>query len=136
MCSKKVQDNLIQHFLAHCESFYGNGVCDSQHYGRIINEAHFNRLIKLLDRSNGQIAMGKLKMLLILLYDYPNMVNIKLLVPSHCSSCLLSHTMLPVTVTTACFHFLTVTHLSICRRKLQRIRQIHRTYHHHRCHPM
>ncbi|MCF6462194.1 aldehyde dehydrogenase [Clostridium sp. Cult1] len=56
LVQKNVKEQLIQNIIKYIEKFYGVNIQDNNEYGRIINEKHFNRLVKLL--SGGRIIYG------------------------------------------------------------------------------
>lgn len=51
-----VKDELIDELKASLTTFYGNDPRQSPHYGRIVNDRHFQRLVELLD--SGEIVFG------------------------------------------------------------------------------
>lgn len=51
LCTKETQEKLIPLFKNVLEEFYKGDPKTSDSYGRIINERHFKRIIKLLDKS-------------------------------------------------------------------------------------
>jgi acyl-CoA reductase-like NAD-dependent aldehyde dehydrogenase len=53
---KNTKEELIREIKNCIEKFYGERPCDSADYGRIINEAHFDRLSKLL--KDGKVILG------------------------------------------------------------------------------
>lgn len=52
LVQKNIKDNLVKHLITYIEKYFGNNPLDSKDYGRIVNERHFDRLIKLLDSGN------------------------------------------------------------------------------------
>jgi len=58
LCDKGVQDRLVEHCKQTLKSFYGDDPKQSDSYGRIINDRHFNRLKSLLAASGGSVAVG------------------------------------------------------------------------------
>lgn len=51
LCTKETQEKLLPLMKKNLFEFYGEQPKDSESYGRIINERHFQRLINLLDKS-------------------------------------------------------------------------------------
>ena len=51
---RQKQDELVQGFEKAYKAFFPNGALDDVHYGSIVNDAHFQRLTSLLDRSKGE----------------------------------------------------------------------------------
>lgn len=56
LCTKDTQEKLLPLFKKTLEEFYKGDPKESDSYGRIINERHFNRIIKMLDKS--KVAIG------------------------------------------------------------------------------
>jgi acyl-CoA reductase-like NAD-dependent aldehyde dehydrogenase len=53
---EKIKDNLISNLVRVIKDFYGVNPKESPHYGRIINELHFDRLIRLI--KSGRVLSG------------------------------------------------------------------------------
>ena len=56
LCTKETQEKLLPIFEKILGEFYGGKPKESDSYSRIINERHFQRLVKLLDKS--KVAIG------------------------------------------------------------------------------
>lgn len=56
LCTKETQDKLIPLMKKFLLEFYGEKPKDSDSYGRIINERHFQRLVNLLDKSKIEVG--------------------------------------------------------------------------------
>ncbi|XP_028397604.1 aldehyde dehydrogenase, dimeric NADP-preferring-like [Dendronephthya gigantea] len=56
MCHPSVQDELVKNMKDTIKEFFGEDPKKSEHFGRIINSRHFNRLKKLME--SGEIAIG------------------------------------------------------------------------------
>ncbi|XP_041365280.1 aldehyde dehydrogenase, dimeric NADP-preferring-like [Gigantopelta aegis] len=56
LCSKDVQDQLIEQLKKIIPEFYSENPVESGHYGRIVNERHFQRVKKLMQ--SGTVAIG------------------------------------------------------------------------------
>jgi aldehyde dehydrogenase (NAD+) len=55
---REKQDELISYFKRHISEFYPEGALNSQSFGRIVSDAHFNRIKGLLERTKGEIVFG------------------------------------------------------------------------------
>lgn len=58
MCTKEVQEELIQNFKTSLGNFYPDDPSRSDSYGRLVNGRHFQRVKKLIDSSTDNIAVG------------------------------------------------------------------------------
>lgn len=56
LCTKEIRDKILQHMEDVLQEFYGQDPKESKSFGRIINNRHFNRLVKLLDQSKVKIG--------------------------------------------------------------------------------
>jgi aldehyde dehydrogenase (NAD+) len=56
LADRRIKDALIARMVATLQSFYGKNPAASPDYGRIVDTAHFDRLVGLLDK--GDIAVG------------------------------------------------------------------------------
>ena len=50
LCDKKVKDELIACIKVEIEKQYGKRPLDNEHYGKIINQKHFERVLKLINK--------------------------------------------------------------------------------------
>lgn len=55
---EQIKKRMIEQLIRTIEHFYGSNVEESQDYGRIVNNKHFNRLKELLDREVEQVIYG------------------------------------------------------------------------------
>jgi len=58
LCTKEVQEKVVKTIPRILETFYGNDVHASKDYPRIVNENHFDRILKLLGSTKGQVVIG------------------------------------------------------------------------------
>lgn len=50
LCDKSVKEELIKELCKQIAEQYGDIPCDNEHYGKIINEKHFDRVCRLIDK--------------------------------------------------------------------------------------
>jgi acyl-CoA reductase-like NAD-dependent aldehyde dehydrogenase len=55
---REKQDELVSCFKQQIREFYPEGALNSQSFGRMVSEAHFNRIKGLLQRTKGEIVFG------------------------------------------------------------------------------
>ncbi|KAG0244317.1 Aldehyde dehydrogenase [Actinomortierella wolfii] len=53
-----IEDKLVESFKHYIQEFYTNNPQESNSYGRIVNNNHFQRIKKLLDETKGKIVAG------------------------------------------------------------------------------
>jgi acyl-CoA reductase-like NAD-dependent aldehyde dehydrogenase len=58
LCTKAIEEKLVAAAPKIIKEFFGEDAKASPDYSRIINQAHFNRLKKLLDSTSGKIEYG------------------------------------------------------------------------------
>lgn len=58
LCFEEIKDQFISHLKKAIAKFYPEGVQKSSSYGRIVNHRHFQRLVKLLSETKGNIVYG------------------------------------------------------------------------------
>ena len=58
LCTKKIQEGLLQEFPKVLENQFGKDIQKSSDYARIINQKHFDRLVKLLEKTKGDVIGG------------------------------------------------------------------------------
>lgn len=58
LAHKDVADRLSDALARAAHSFYGDSMRDSRDFGRIVNERHFDRLMRLLDGHGGRVTFG------------------------------------------------------------------------------
>ncbi len=58
LCSKSKQDKLISEMRAIMKKWYGGTLQDSKDLARIVNERHFDRLLKILETTQATVAEG------------------------------------------------------------------------------
>ena len=51
LCEKSVKDEFIRCVKSEIDAQYGNGVLDSDTYGKIVNRKHFDRILSLIDKN-------------------------------------------------------------------------------------
>jgi aldehyde dehydrogenase (NAD+) len=56
MCTKEIQEKLIERIRENLKSFYGDNIQDSPYMGRVINGRHMQRVKNLM--SSGRVAIG------------------------------------------------------------------------------
>ncbi|XP_065179266.1 aldehyde dehydrogenase family 3 member B1-like [Sycon ciliatum] len=56
LCTKEIQDKLVVAMVKSIETFFGD-MQSSESYGRIINERHFDRLVRIKTNTKGTIAI-------------------------------------------------------------------------------
>jgi aldehyde dehydrogenase (NAD+) len=52
------QDELITCLIEHINTFFPEGALNSQSFGKIVSDFHFDRIMGLLKRSKGEIVFG------------------------------------------------------------------------------
>lgn len=52
------QDELIACFVQHLNTFFPEGALNSKHFGHIVSDLHFHRLMGMLQRTKGEIIFG------------------------------------------------------------------------------
>lgn len=58
LCTAEMRDALIPMIIEALQSFYGSQIQESPDYGRIVTDRHWNRLMKLLEKSQGKVVIG------------------------------------------------------------------------------
>lgn len=58
ICTKAVQDKVVQAIPGILKNFYGESIAASSDYPRIVTENHFNRLVKMIESTKGKIVIG------------------------------------------------------------------------------
>ncbi|RIA98614.1 aldehyde dehydrogenase family 3 member B1-like protein [Glomus cerebriforme] len=58
LCTKKTQEALLKEIPKVLRDQFGNDIQKSPDYARIINHRHFDRLVKLLEQTKGNIVIG------------------------------------------------------------------------------
>lgn len=58
LCTAEMRDALIPMIIEALQSFYGSQIQESPDYGRIVTDRHWNRLMELLEKSQGKVVIG------------------------------------------------------------------------------
>lgn len=58
LIDKNVKDKFIKALSSTLKEFYGNAPMESEDYGNIINDKHFNRLTSVIDEAQARILIG------------------------------------------------------------------------------
>lgn len=58
LCSVEARDQLQKHMVDIIEEFFGQDPQQTEDFGRIVNQRHFDRLIHLLDTCTGKVFYG------------------------------------------------------------------------------
>ncbi|WP_435298450.1 aldehyde dehydrogenase family protein [Timonella sp. A28] len=58
LVSQDVEAELVEQLIAAVQDLYGHDIEHNTHYGRLINDAHFDRIVGLMGPENGRIVVG------------------------------------------------------------------------------
>lgn len=58
LVSIKIREKLVNELIASIKEFYGENIQQNKDYGKIVNEKHFNRLMKMLKQDGEHVVFG------------------------------------------------------------------------------